>query len=314
MIPAERLRIARADSASDTSAAVRARIALSELVRPKESRPLLEEAAALAEGAGDLPLAIQARERLAALHAASAAHRSASEELSRIIRLRELRDREDSLALAAAHRNAIAAQQQAHAAERQRLYADLQAAQDQAVANRSLAARWARAAAGLGIAWALTIAGLLFLLQRQRTARNELSEQISGLRSRVAELAGSVEALAAQAKEPAAPAAKPSPIAAPDLFPAPSPRPAMALDPLVIALFKRQAPERIATLQAARAAGDHEKALRVLHSLRPQLDALDPDGLGALCADIRAMPPASAARDASLDRLIAGLNELLLRD
>lgn len=80
---------------------------------------------------------------------------------------------------------------------------------------------------------------------------------------------------------------------------------------MVLALFMRQAPERIEALETARAANDHEKVLRVLHSLRPQLDALDPDGLGASCARLRAMRPSDADRDAGLDRLIAGMRALM---
>lgn len=80
---------------------------------------------------------------------------------------------------------------------------------------------------------------------------------------------------------------------------------------MVLAFFRRQAPERIATLQAARASGDHEKVLRVLHSLRPQLDALDPQGLGVLCARLRGMQPGHPERGAGLDQLITGINTLL---
>lgn len=313
VIATQRLSIARADSMRDTSSAVLARIALSALVNPKEGRHFLEQAALLAEEADDLPLAIKAREGLAALYSASGAHRSAHEELARVARLTGLRSRADSLVLAAAYENVIAAQQSAHAAETKRLRSELQGANEEAEANRTIADRWLLAASGIGIAWALTIVGLFVALSRHRKARDRLANEVYSLRSRVAELARAIEGMVTRTERQAAQAAPPAAVMAPPVTAGAAPASAAVHDPMVLALFRRQAPERISTLQGARAAGDHEKVLRVLHSLRPQLDALDPGGLGALCADLRAMEPSSTGRDSGLDQLITGMNALLAR-
>lgn len=55
------------------------------------------------------------------------------------------------------------------------------------------------------------------------------------------------------------------------------------MDESLLALFRKRAPERLATLRDARARGDHEKVARVLHTLKPQLLALDEHGAGAVC-------------------------------
>lgn len=308
-IAAQRLRIAYADSARDTSAAVLARISLSALVKPKEGRTFLGQAAALAQASGDLPLAIRAHEALAGLHSATGAHRSANEELVRVARLIDMRNRADSLVRETAYHNVIAAQQVVHAAEKQGLQIQLQDAKEKAEANQSLTDRWSWAAVAMGILWVLTIVGLFVSLHRQRKARNRFTKEVENLQSRVAELAKSIEGLMAQAAMQAAQA--PTPIAAPAPIADTSPMQVAMADPMVLAIFKRQAPERIATLQAARASGDHEKVLRVLHSLRPQLDALDPQGLGVLCARLRGMQRGHPERGAGLDQLITGINALL---
>ena len=82
---------------------------------------------------------------------------------------------------------------------------------------------------------------------------------------------------------------------------------------MVAALFRQQAPLRLAALRSAHAAADNEKVLRVLHSLRPQLDALDPTGLGALCQRLRSTRHDDAAWDPGLDELERGINTLLAR-
>lgn len=311
-IAAQRLRVAQADSSRDTAAAIVGRIALSARARPQERRALLQEAAALAEHAGLLPLAIEARERLAALHAGAGAHRSAHEEMRRVADLIGLRRQADSAALAAALSDSLAARRAAHAAEQELLHAEARQAHEAARTSQLMAGRWRLAAAGAGAAWAVTAVLLLIALRRQRRAGSRIAQDVESLRAHVKELAAVIDRLSALAEQ--RPAAVP---AAPPPAPAPSAAPATAApaghDPLVLALFQRQAPERIATLEAARAAGDHEKMLRVLHSLRPPLDALDAEGLGALCARLRGMRPGDAGWGSGLDALIAGMRALAAR-
>ncbi|MBK9175051.1 MAG: Hpt domain-containing protein [Flavobacteriales bacterium] len=87
-----------------------------------------------------------------------------------------------------------------------------------------------------------------------------------------------------------------------------------APDAMVLALFRRHVPERIAALRTAREAGDNDKMMRVLHTLRPQLEAVDSDGLGALCASLRASEAVGSADWlSSLERLITGIEAVLGR-
>jgi HPt (histidine-containing phosphotransfer) domain-containing protein len=79
---------------------------------------------------------------------------------------------------------------------------------------------------------------------------------------------------------------------------------------MVLGLFQKRAPERLATLREARSAGDVDKVLRVLHTLKPQLVALDPDGVGALCAGLAASGTMPAQSD--LDRLESAIEQLVV--
>lgn len=303
--------IAKIDSAGDEAGSIKARIQAAAQLKGMEAIKLLGEAAAIADSARDLWLEAEARSKLLDRYRAAGDSKRALVQALRIIELERQgqaqsgeRAAAETAALISAHwmerDSLIAAHEQALAAERTALGS----------ANKGIAVRDALLGS-LGALAAVSIAILLIVLKRgQRKAVGKLRQELAGLHARISEMSAAMEDLQRKLERPVTAAPPPSP-ASPPL---PMAQPGAAVpDPLVLALFKRQAPERIATLQAARAAGDHEKALRVLHSLRPQLDALDPDGLGVLCADLRAMPPANAGRDASLDRLIAGMNELLRR-
>ena len=92
---------------------------------------------------------------------------------------------------------------------------------------------------------------------------------------------------------------------------------AAELDPeaaMLLALFHKHMPERFRTLQEARSRGDHEKVVRVLASMRPQLASHDAPRFAARCAGLIAARETvlEAVHAPDLDRLIADV-ELALR-
>lgn len=84
------------------------------------------------------------------------------------------------------------------------------------------------------------------------------------------------------------------------------------VDETVTAMFRKRIPERLSTLREARGRGDHEKVVRVVHTLKPQLVATD-ETLAELCAAITR--PAAHAEElkwnTDLDRLEAAIEARL---
>lgn len=178
----------------------------------------------------------------------------------------------------------------------------LQDARHRESGMEATAERWFFSALGIGAAWALTV--LLFLVSLRRQ-RNRTHEELEALRT---EIAAMKEAPRNRFRDPAPTAAvEPPPVEPP--APAPPIEAPVAVDAAALAIFRRMAPERLEALNDARSRGDHEKVLRVVHTLKPHLEALDPDGLGALCLRIKAMNVVE--RDVELDRLLRGIQVLL---
>ena len=76
---------------------------------------------------------------------------------------------------------------------------------------------------------------------------------------------------------------------------------------MLLSLFRKRIPERLQALKEARSRGDHEKVLRVITSIRPQLVHHDANRFSERCARLIAAGEAvldEASRD-DLDRLIA---------
>lgn len=163
---------------------------------------------------------------------------------------------------------------------------------------------------------ALTLAGALvvlivLLVLRMRRQQRKMSAEIARLGAEIAAL-----------KEPRptnkfrTEASTPLPVADPVVAPADpllDPQTAqVAVDPIVLAMFKKMAPERLATLREARTRGDHEKVLRVVHSLKPQLVNFDM-AFGELCARITAAdaPENMALWSTDLDTLESGITTVL---
>lgn len=110
-----------------------------------------------------------------------------------------------------------------------------------------------------------------------------------------------------------APVTEPPPAVDVAVVPEPIVADTSAMDATLLALFRKRAPERLATLRDARVRGDHEKVARVVHTLKPQLVALDENGLGALCLRITASDPARDPKElnSELDLLDRSIERLL---
>jgi len=302
-----------ADSSGDARGSARWRIMLAGIVQPAKRAKLLEDAAARADSASHHEEELRARSLLLEHYQEIGDHKRALlqslriNEAERAARALEVeRDAGEAADLIRAHQHERDSLLALHESESGLARTAIGQAQKEVASREAMII-------ALGAAVLVLAVVIVLILARQRKSRIRFTKEVATLQSRVAELAKFMEGLAAQAREPAALPELQGPPVAPSAVVAPGPSSATAVDPIVLGLFKRQAPERIAALDTARAAGDHEKVLRVLHSLRPQLDAIDPAGLGALCTGLRAMQPSDTGRDAGLDRLIAGMNALLAR-
>lgn len=298
------------DSAGPLARAIEARLELAAIVAPKEAVGYLTTAAALADSMGDPWIGIEARTRLMERHRAAGDSKRALAEALRIIDL----ERECALADAERHSRDLHDLAQVGRLERDSLAAAnaVEAAASRTalnLANERIALGRNVLAGVVAIAAVLLAATFLLLRRAQRKERRRLSDEVASLRAQVATLSTNVAELQATTTRTSSTAA-PQPPAETRIATEP-PAPAPVLDPMILALFKRQAPERIVALQAARTAGDHEKVLRVLHSLRPQLEALDPAGLGALGARLRGMGGEVLGAGALLDEFVADVETLL---
>ncbi|MBK6343242.1 MAG: Hpt domain-containing protein [Flavobacteriales bacterium] len=301
--------LARIDSAGDAARSIDARIRIAELLKSKDALILLQDAAARADSADDTWLGIEARDKLMALYRANGDNKRALAEAMRIIELERISSAKEN------EREELEAADmiRAHQQERDSLLALLESESSASrnalgEARKTIAQRELTIITTGAIGIILLLITILVLRRSHRRVMEQLRTEIGAIQARIADMAGEMKELVEQydaqrTAPPATPSSEaPAPIAG---------QGAPSLDPMVLAIFKRQAPERIAALETAREANDHEKVLRVLHSLRPQLDALDPDGLGASCARLRAMQPSDADRDAGLDRLIAGMHAMM---
>jgi hypothetical protein len=310
-IAGHRAAIHRADSVGDAIAAAQARIMLAPLLKAPQARKLYAEAALIADSArSPADVRLRAHQGAMEINRASGNWRGAYEEAQHVIALaQEWSDRQAQLAAftdsmrmarAVAERDSLSA---AVAELQARMASDAGRAQ-----ARALRWRWAAAALAAGAAAALLFCSWFLLRTRSRMRR--MSTELHALRAEVADLRKPRNTYRPQTElqdRSDDAGASQSPVASE----ATAPEAVRSVDPMVLALFRKQAPERMAALRAARAAGDHEKVMRVLHSLRPQLSALDPDGLGAWCNALRASSPAATDWDAGLDRLMAGIEKRL---
>ncbi len=298
-------RIARADTTGDLQARLSLRAEVAALLKPKEGVKVLERAVAIADSA-------QAKERfrlritLAAAQAEAGDHRRAYEGLGEA--MAALLD-DDSARAARADQRLDSLGQRARA-ERDSVSMAWQQAMNEATKAgtrmRERSVRWMWIAIG---AMAAAVIAIVLLFSRLRSAQKRNEAAVKALKAELALLSKPAgNRYRDPVKEPTAPPTSASVVQGSASPPAAIEVPPV-LDPMVLGLFQKRAPERLTTLREARSAGDVDKVLRVLHTLKPQLVALDPDGVGALCAGLAASGTMPAQAD--LDRLERAIEQLV---
>ena len=73
-------------------------------------------------------------------------------------------------------------------------------------------------------------------------------------------------------------------------------------DAVLLSLFRKRMPERLQALKEARSRGDHEKVLRVITSIRPQLVHHDAERFTELCTRLIAAGPTVLEETARSER------------
>lgn len=267
-----RAAVAKADSLGDPTAAIQARMALAAISKPKEAQDLYAQAAALADSLGLIEEGIAAHEALARTMAARGDHRKAYQEAmllaqrSAAQQAAEISDGKTRLAelerLASVERDSLSKASEAR----------LRDAEDRVSEAQENADSWMWV--GLAVL-VLAITVLAVVLFKNRSLLQRHREEVAALR---AEVSGLTERYQNRVRESAIPVPPVLPAVAEEEKPvvAPIPESPLVVDPMVVAMFRKQAPERLAALHEAQARGDYEKVQRVVRTLKPQLLSLDP--------------------------------------
>lgn len=297
-----RAQVHHADSAGDAGPRIEARLALAAILPPKEAVGLYVEALNLADSSGRWTEAIHARAALAELHASRGRADQAYAEARMALMLSE-RMYADSLRVvtqeAQAGRERWTMQRDSLAGA----LASLADGSEQRLAEVGReAARWRWAFFGA------TLGALLFILFQVRTNTRVLGvhrRELDLLRAQLQAFTERERNRSRVSPGPGGAAAHP-PASVPVTGPLPP------LEPVLVAMFRSQAPERLATLQDARSRSDHLKVQRVVHTLKPQLVNFEAS-FAPLCARlVEPGAPADVQRwNADLDALEEGVRRLL---
>ncbi|MCC6541232.1 MAG: Hpt domain-containing protein [Flavobacteriales bacterium] len=302
-----RTAIVLADSARDTTAAIQARMDLAAISRSREAEQLLLTAIDLAVAGHRWEEEYRGRHVLVEQLVGLGQWRPAYEQMRWVARMDSAR-RVDVTGTA---KTTVAAMEERTISVRDSLIAASRAARSNAEDRVQQAQE--EAELWMCVAWGtifLALSVLAVVLYKHRRSIGRLEAGIAELR---AELNGLVDRSKSRSLDPIPP--QPATTA-----PAPPP-PSSVLeeppttgkdDPLVLAMFRKLAPERLATLRDARARGDHEKVRRVVYTLKPQLASLDPR-IAEVCARITGLEAAedSEAWNNDLDALIATIERRL---
>lgn len=280
-IAEHKARIARADTAGDAQEAARQRIMLAPLLPAAQARRVLEEAALIADSAqlfGNE--ALRAHQGLMDLYAGQGNWRKAFEE-SRTVQELQSREQQRELDFAVASE-----QSKLELIEARRDSVESAWRTEQAVVNaerdrfRNGMQRWQLIAAVLLVV--AVVVGFIGLASARKQRRS--------VEARMQQLAGEVEQLRSRMAAMVPPSTHPPPVVqgiAVDPVQVPV-APEVGEDALLLGMFRKQAPERLQALRAARSAGDHDKVRRVVSALRPQLFAMDEPRFAPLHAAITA--------------------------
>lgn len=295
-------RVRAADSSHLATDRIASRLELATIERPAKALVVLKEAALIADSARLLPLALDARTRLRDLYASGKDWKHAYEQALLVHGLSERRDAASAAdALEAAFAEIKRATGRADSLDtvlsRERVAA---AAAIEAAGHETR--MWGiatLAAVGFGVV------ALLVLWLNGRGRQRRLADELKALRGQVEEL----EKPRNRTREEA-----PSiePVQAEVVPPNTTEAHATVIDVEVLEHVRRRAPERLATFRDARARGDLEKAVRVVHTLKPLLVGLDEQRFGQLCA--RLVVPggtASPSWQADADALERALDDVI---
>lgn len=280
-IAQQRASLALADSMGDLPAAFAGRMRLVDLVRKAEVLPLLKQAVAIANDMGRPDLGSMVHRDLATRYANAGDNASAytelvlSDSLGRLAAIRQRDSLNDQHAVSMARLTADRDSSEQAGTERERRIA-LALVEVQRNADRWM---WiALVTAGVCL---LLVIGLLY---RMGSTSRRLHTSIEALRSEIDTLKKPVNRL----KDPPVREDVICAIPKSGLYEAPAIALDEAMDPVVVAMFRKSAPERLATLRQAREQGDHAKVARVVHSLKPQLISFDEERFAPLCAGLMA--------------------------
>lgn len=310
-IAAHAARIHYADSTGDAKEAARWRIMLAPMCKRTETLRLYEEAALIADTAdldGDEEL--RARKGLVALYKAAGNWRKALEEAERVMALDAQFNGREAMQLVHLERMNTSAMvgerdfaMNTLTVERAKFEAELSLAEERSQ-------RWMLIAASIGVLFLIT---LFVLLYRSGRSNQRIRAELAALRTEVTVLKEQRPANQVRVA-PLAVVAHAEPVVSTSVPPVAEPAPIAPVDPVVLAMFRKMAPERLATLREARARGDHDKVVRVVRTLKPQLVAIDKAGFGELCAAISAEGAAldSARWNSDLDRFERALERSLI--
>lgn len=297
-----RAEVRRADSSANPVAAVEQRLRLAPYTGTTEARILLQQALVIADSLDRPDLGATAHRLMAAQYAGGGSFRAAYAELAAADSLERLNNLREWTRW-----------EQVQAAEQGRMMAERDSlAQAAADRDRRMAQAMyelqQRTDAWMYGAWAAMAIGL-FLLVGLLYRHGSITGR---LRATIAELRADVDALktrAARATQAPQPGPQPeAPPVADALNLADAGMQAMAAGK-----FRQDGPERLATLLDARQRGDHDKVLRVVASLKPQLLGFDAERCAPLIARLR-IPGAAGDRlqwNADLDALEAAVRDLL---
>ncbi|MFZ1618884.1 MAG: Hpt domain-containing protein [Flavobacteriales bacterium] len=279
-IAEQRAAIALADSTGDMSAAFAGRMRLASLAGKAEAVQLLRQAAAVANDMGRPDLEAIVRRDLASRYAGAGDRTSAyaellqSDSLERLSASRQRDSLNDQHAIAMAGLAERDSSVKAGMERERRIAVAL-------VEVQHNADRWMWVSL---ITVGVCVLLLIGLLYRMGSTSRRLHASIEVLRGEIEGLKKPVNRL----KEPAAREDVVCAIPKTGLYEEPAIALDEAMDPVVVAMFRKSAPERLATLRQAREQGDHAKVVRVVHSLKPQLISFDEDRFAPLCARLMA--------------------------
>lgn len=302
LIATQRTLVQQADGAGDIRLGIAMRLRLSTLLKPKEAQEVLQEGAMMAGAAQLLDEEITIRSHLAQAYAAGNDHGKAYSEALKVTSLMSERmlDREERMG--ARNDSVMARLKEDHNTTVRADMIRQMEVQEALDRQRLITKRWMLIASGVFVVASVV---LLLMLVRVGKRADRARQELAALRAEVTALkdGGVVQGAGGTPTIDTI-----GPHDSDELRAS-----AHGVDSTVWAFFRKRAPERLTTLQAARAAGDIDKVVRVVHTLKPMLVAFDTEHFGVLCpriTDVGAHLDQSRW-NADLDTLEKAIGELL---